>query len=186
MTANITETAVYPDRARQDVETPMGNMTMVVSPDAAFLTAPQMGTRDMPASMRTDMADEMKRDLLYIAQHASDSSVTITPGATEKIGSVDAQALNVNSGGAALTLYVDPATGRVLRSRYMTNGQNGPMEVVADFSDWRNVDGVMFPFKEHRSQGGEESDVQITDLKVNPPVDPKLFQKPVAAGATPQ
>ena len=71
-----------------------------------------------------------------------------------------------------------------MRLRYSTTGQNGPTEVVADLSDWRSVDGVMFPFKEHRNEGGEESDVQITGIKVNPPVDAKLFQKPVAA--TPQ
>ncbi|HKD91423.1 MAG TPA: insulinase family protein [Terriglobales bacterium] len=181
VTANINETVAYPDRARQDVETPMGNMVMVVTPQAGFVTAPQVGTQDMPASMKSDMADEIKRDLLFIAQHASDGGVTITPAGTEKVGTTNAQALKVNSEGAALTLYVDPNSGRVLRSRYTANGPSGPMEVVADFSDWRNVDGVMFPFKEHRNQGGEESDVQITDIKINPPIDPKTFQKPASS-----
>jgi hypothetical protein len=185
VTANITEVAAYPDRVRQDVQTPMGDMVMVVSPEAAFITAPQIGTRDMPASMKSDMADEMKRDLLFIVQHASDGEVTIAPAGLEKVGSAQAQALDVNSQGAALRLYIDPASGRVLRSRYTTNGPSGPMEVVADFSDWRNVDGVMFPFREHRNQGGEVSDVQITEIKVNPPVDPKMFQKP-ASSTTPQ
>jgi hypothetical protein len=52
--------------------------------------------------------------------------------------------------------------------------------VMADytlfFDDWRDADGVRFPFKVRRAIGSETTEEwTITKVKVNPKIDPKRF-----------
>src|SRR5205085_11038825 len=91
------ETMVYPDKLRQELETPGGAMSVVVTPGAAFAT---MGpnSQDLPGSMRQEMQADMKRDLIYIAKHAGDPAQTVTAGDGEKLGEVQAQVLKVTNG----------------------------------------------------------------------------------------
>ena len=47
------------------------------------------------------------------------------------------------------------------------------------FEDWRDADGVKFPFKIRRASGGTTSEEwTVTKIKVNPKVDPKRFATP--------
>ena len=62
---------VFPDRQRQQMRTPMGEMTSVVSPEASFVSMP-MGTREMPASQRESALKEMRTHPIALAQRASD------------------------------------------------------------------------------------------------------------------
>lgn len=44
------------------------------------------------------------------------------------------------------------------------------------FDDWRDADGVKFPFKMRRAMGGETTEEwTVTKIKVNPTIDPKRF-----------
>jgi hypothetical protein len=52
--------------------------------------------------------------------------------------------------------------------------------VVADytvfFDEWRDADGLKFPFKMRRAMGSETiEEWTVTKVKVNPKVDPKRF-----------
>lgn len=175
-TAEVQQLKVYPDKIRQQVQLPMGQALIVITEQGGFMSVGGQ-TQDMPAAMRKDGVDELKRDEIYVLQHAAD--VNVVPAGTEKIGSVTAQALTINSSGVTTTWYVDAATGTLLRVKHMQNTPEGPAEVTADPDDWRSVDGVLFAFKEHRTQNGEDNGtVEVTDVKVNPPVDAKAFEKP--------
>jgi hypothetical protein len=49
-------------------------------------------------------------------------------------------------------------------------------EFTIYFEDWRNVDGVRFPFKMRRATGGKTSEEwSVTKVTVNPKIDPKKF-----------
>lgn len=49
-------------------------------------------------------------------------------------------------------------------------------EFTIYFEDWRSVEGVKFPFKMRRAQGGTTSEEWIVNtVKVNPKIDPKKF-----------
>jgi hypothetical protein len=50
---------------------------------------------------------------------------------------------------------------------------------VTEYSDWRLVNGVNFPFKRHTEDSGRVSDITITDYEVNPAIDEGLFKRPV-------
>ena len=51
-------------------------------------------------------------------------------------------------------------------------------EFTIYFEDWRNVDGVKFPFKMRRATGGTTSEEwSVTKVSVNPKIDPTRFDR---------
>ncbi len=172
---------VLPDRMWMKLTTPMGEMTMVCSPDAAFLAGP-MGTRDLPGSQKEDMRADLKTDPVYVAQHKDDPKFTFVAAGSEKIGDVEAKILEVNADGAAVKWYVDPQSGRILRTSARRSGPQGPGEVVTDLANFKTIDGMPIPFSITRSRNGEkESTIEVKNIEFNPAVDPKIFDKPPEA-----
>jgi zinc protease len=177
------ETIVYPDHVYQQMTTPRGEMTMAASPAGAFM-ASAMGARDLPESQKDDMLSRIKRDLIYVAQHADDSNLIFSAAGTEKIGDVEARLLDVSAGGVSVRWSVDPTTGHVLRARWQENGPEGPGEIVADYSDWRTDDGVTQPYQETQSRNGEVAlTADMVKFEINPALDMKIFEKPAAKDA---
>ena len=169
---------VLPDRQRQQLRTPMGEMTNVVSPGACFVSMP-MGTRDMPASQKENALKELRTSPLALAQRASDPAVSVRDAGAETIGDVEARVLELSVEGSDVRWFVDPASGRILRTTSRSLGPAGPIEQAFDYSDWRMVDGVAFAFKRTITRDGEAAGaIELTEVKVNPEVDPKLFEKP--------
>ena len=171
---------VHPDRMWLKMTTPMGEMTMVCSPAAAFMAAP-MGTRDLPASQKEEMLSDLKSDPVYVAQHKDDPKFTFSAAGSEKVGEVETKILNVNADGAQVRWFVDPQSGWILRTSAHRTGPQGPGEVVTDFANWKTVDGMPVPFSITRSRDGEkESSIEIKEVEFNSSVDPKLFEKPAS------
>jgi len=172
-------TIVYPDHLRANVEGAMGNITMVATPQAAFMAAPGMGSRDMPSAQKTEMLTQIKRDLIYVGQHVSDPAFIFAAGGSEKIGSVDAQILDISGEGMTMRWFIDPQNGRILRETYPTMSQSGPVQGQTDLEDWQTTDGVTLPHLRKNKQNGEDSStVQVIKTEFNPTVDAKVFEKP--------
>jgi zinc protease len=169
---------VFPDRQRQQLRTPMGEMTSVLSPEASFVSMP-MGTREMPASQKESQLKELRTSPVALAQRADDPSLTARDAGAEQVGDIEARVLELRLDGADVRWYVDPGSGRILRSSSSVMGPSGPAEQTTDFSDWRSVDGVAFAWKRTIRRNGEEAGaVELTEVKLNPEVDPKLFERP--------
>jgi len=177
----------FPDRMHVDVQTPQGQLTIVVSPDAAFMSMAGMGTRSMPPAQKTEMLSQLQHDLVYVAQHADDPSFTFAAAGTEKIGDVDAAILDIDGAIPWVRWYIDPKTGYVLREKYKAMGQSGPFEGETNLADWRAADGVTMPYKHQNKQDGKEtSNAEAKKVELNPQLDPKLFAKPAEAPADKQ
>ncbi len=177
----------FPDRMHVDVETPQGKLTIVVSPDAAFMSMAGMGSRSMPPAQKTEMLSQLQHDLVYVAQHAGDPSFTFTAAGREKIGDVDAAILDIGGAIPWVRWYIDPKTGYVLREQYKAMGQSGPFEGETNLADWRAADGLTIPYKHQNKQAGKEtSSADVKKIEVNPQLDPKLFAKPAEATAEKQ
>ena len=173
-------TLVAPDKVRTVITTPQGEMVMVASPNDSFMSMAAMGVRPMPETQKKDSLNSLQREIWYVAQHADDPQFTFTSEGNQKVGDVQAAILDIHEGAQQVRWYVDPATGHVLRAEFQANTQQGPATNVVDQSDWKTVDGVTLPFhQEVTSNGTPAASVTVTDLQLNPTVDPKLFEKPV-------
>jgi zinc protease len=172
-------TIAYPDSMHIEVQTPQGNLSIVTTPDAAFMSMAGRGTRSMPPAQKTEMLSQLHHDLIYIAQHADDPSFTFTAAGTEKIVDVDAAILDIGGAIPWVRWSIDPKTGYILREKYKGMGQSGPFEGQSDLSDWRTVDGLTMPYKHANQQNGEQTSIaEFKKIEINPQLDAKLFEKP--------
>jgi hypothetical protein len=125
----------------------------------------------------------MKLEPIYISQHRDQYSCVLE--GTEQSGNLVTAKLKVKGEGVEGLWYIDPATGRLLRTTFplAVSGQS-----VTDFSDWRQVDGVYLAFSRHNiGQGFVTTDVTVGEYDVNPVLDVNLFQPPagqIAASVT--
>jgi zinc protease len=174
-------TIVFPDHLRAEMHTPNGTITVVVTPDLAFLALPNGQTQDWPDARKAETLEQIKRDPIFIGAHANDPNVFFQAGGTEKVGGVDARIVDVNAAGAALRWWVDPQTGHILKETYATIGPHGPAQGETDLDNWKPINGLTVPLSRHNKQDGQDSSTaEYTALEFNPTVDPKLFEKPAA------
>src|ERR1035437_677038 len=180
-------TLAFPDSMHVDLQTPQGMLTIVATPDAAFMSMAGMGSRSMPPAQKNEMLSQLHHDLVYVAQHADDPAFTFTAAGTEKIGDVDAAILDIGGAIPWVRWYIDPKTGYILREKYKAMGQTGPFDGESNLSDWRTVDGLTMPYNHQNKQDGKEtSNAEFKKIELNPTVDPKLFAKPAEASAEKQ
>jgi hypothetical protein len=101
----------------------------------------------------------------------------------EKVGGKPAHHLIVTlKSGAERHVYLDPDT--LLERRYSGLYRlptNETVPFIVDFSDWRDVAGVKFPFAmdEDREAMGQTYAVYVESIDVNVPIDPAIFAPPV-------
>lgn len=177
MTAEATTLIRYPNSMRQEMTLPMGKITTVIAPDAAFVITP-MGTQELPASRRDAALADMKTDFFYILRNLDDPSYVISAGATEKIGGTDARALDIAFGGTSVRWYVEPATGRILRTVRQTTG-SGPTETVTDYTEWKRFGTVQMPTAATITRNGENAGaMRMTAMEANPAIEANAFVKP--------
>jgi zinc protease len=173
---------VFPDRLMSTMQTPQGEIHVVVTPQNAFMHAPAMNAvRDLPGSVRDDTLNEIKRDEIYVAQHANDPRFIFNADGTEEIGDVEATVLHINADGAEATWWVDPS-GHVVRERYTTVEMTGPVERTVDRSDFRATNGITLAMKRVALDNQKPTaSTQVKEIEFNPTVAPNAFVKPAGA-----
>jgi zinc protease len=168
-----------PGKLRQDMETPMGPMSLVLTPEAAFAITPQ-GERPLPPSMRERLEKELRHAPLLLLRHRNDPSFKPNALGAGKAGDAAVELVGVEFGGETITLGIDSASGRVLSVAYRGEGPSGaPGDIVQTLSDFRDVSGVMLPFKSTSTFNGEPGSASTSDtIVLNGPVDATKFARP--------
>jgi hypothetical protein len=76
------------------------------------------------------------------------------------------------------TLYFDPQTSLLVRLIRYSPSPVGRMPTQIDYSDYRDVGGIKFPFEYKFLWLDGRYAAKITDIKTNVAIDPKLFGRP--------
>lgn len=87
-------------------------------------------------------------------------------------------------GGLPATLYFDKATHLLTRDVRRTPSPVGRIAIQQDYDDYRNVNGVKFPFKYSFLWLDGRFTALISDVKVNVPVDAAKFWPTVSMGGS--
>lgn len=102
----------------------------------------------------------------------------------DKLGDRDVFVLDgMTTDGKRMRLYFDASTGLLLRRVTATTSMIGIIPEQVDFEDYRDIDGVKFPFTARASTievGNPVSTRTFTEIKVNAPVDETKFKMPPA------
>jgi photosynthetic reaction center cytochrome c subunit len=100
-------------------------------------------------------------------------------GSLDSIGDKEVQVVQ-GSGprGLLATLYFDTKTGLLVRLVRYSASPIGRVPTQIDYSDYRDVNGIKFPFKYTFSWLDGRDSFQLSDVKINVPIDAAKFGKP--------
>ena len=100
-------------------------------------------------------------------------------GSPDSIGDKEVQVVQ-GSGprGLLATLYFDTKTGLLVRLVRYSASPIGRVPTQIDYSDYRDVNGIKFPFKYTFSWLDGRDSFQLSDVKINAPIDAAKFGKP--------
>jgi photosynthetic reaction center cytochrome c subunit len=100
-------------------------------------------------------------------------------GALDSIGEHEVQVLQgTGPRGFLATLYFDKDSGLLIRLVRYSTSPIGRVPTQIDYSDYRDVGGVKFPFKYTFSWLDGRDSFQLSDVKVNVPIEAAKFGKP--------
>ena len=168
---------VYPDSFYMTFKAPSGALQKeVITPEFNYRTAGATIVAVPPADLEK-FREVSEFDLTSIAQHPEDYTVTAAEENKGENNSVDR--LKISKLGKDVTWEVDSQSGRLLS--VLQRSSLG--DVVTEYSDWRAVNGVYFPFKRHVTESGSITDYTITEYDVNPTIEADVFQRPTQAAA---
>lgn len=168
---------VWPDRARRVMKTPMGEITMVATPDAAFMVGP-MGSQDLPASQKDAMMKEIQLDMISLLRSVGEPGYSFAAAGSETVDGVEAQILEIDANGDRLRWWIDPSTGRVLRRASTSSAMGAPAEQVVTITEWQTSDGIRMPKQLQISINGEPTGTAVVSVfEVNPEVPEGAFDR---------
>lgn len=177
--AETTTSIEYPTHVRIESQIRGTTIVQVYDGTRAWVKDPS-GVHDVPEQMLPEFENSLKRDTVTVLLTALDgrSRVRRLPDTRDENGAVR-QALEFS--GASLepmVMYIDPATGLVMKQTYVTGGMGRPL-VEESFSDYRDVDGVQITFAASIRVGGQPAlERTVTSAILGGALDPSLFMRP--------
>lgn len=167
-----------PDHLRQQATLPFGQITSVLTPEAAFVDGPQ-GLRPLPDSQQAQMREGLAREPVVLLR-GRDAAGAVSEGAGELAG-LSVELVTVQVDGATTTLGLDPDSGRLVAMRF--RGRDAltgtPGEEVRLYSDFREEGGVVLPFRlEVHFDGEPVAMTTIERIELDPEVPEGAFAPP--------
>jgi predicted Zn-dependent peptidase len=170
---------LLPDKFRQDVITPFGELSLAYDGEQGWQKTPQ-GSRAAPPPLLELLRKGAARTPVRLLREAAEGMRAVQFLETAEVDGHKAEVILVtDAAGDAVKLSVDLATGNLLKLAFqgVAPGQ-GPVLEEQLFSDFRPVAGLMIPFKVVVLQDGKKSQERSVDsAEVNIGLDPKLFAR---------
>lgn len=169
--------------SRMDFEVGGNTGYTIITPDKGWMYIP----------MRSDKVEEMPEARLKAAQDQLDIPGPLVNYAAkgykaalqgkDTINGKEAWKIQLtNDAGKDITFSIDTKTHLLLQTKQMMESSGrrnngGPNEVITDFSDYKDFDGVMFPQTVTTEGTGMGSGEMIFDkIEINKPVDASLYK----------
>jgi hypothetical protein len=96
-------------------------MSLAFTPTTAFMAA-EGQVRDIPEVRHQQSLEQIEREMVFLAQHASDPQFVFAATGSEKVGDVETRIVHIDAEGALMRWYVDPKTGLILREAQVACG----------------------------------------------------------------
>lgn len=172
----------FPDRFRSEAILEDMTVASVVAPGGSFLLSP-FGTLPIPEEERVEIERGLARSPLSLLKGRRHETFFVQ---AEGDGEIDGRAvdyLRVLFIGDSNRLAIDRETGQVLElqliDRPLSGAEEDAREVVIRYSDHREADGLIYPFRSLTTRDGE-TPVRRTvhTFEADVELDPALFQPP--------
>ena len=178
-----------PDMAR--LEFTVQGLTAIQAYDGkdAWQIMPFTGKKDpetMSADDKKDLEENGDIDGPLVDYKSKGNKVELL--GKEKLEGTDAYKLRVAlKNGDVITMYLDADSFLEIKEELKRNVRGSEQEVEAVMGDYKEVNGLMFPFATENGIKGSQQKQKITISKIelNTPVDDAIFKMPPAAPAKP-
>ena len=158
---------VFPDTVRQDMTMPFGQMTIAFNGSE--------GWRKGPPGLEKIPADQLRRTLAHLKNvnllfRPPDDPKSVQWLAAEAVENRSCDVIEVRlPDSEPARLYVDRATGDVLKRAYRVENSSGGLAGVEEFfSDYRDVSGLRLSFKVRELRDGKFARESVTsNMKLN-------------------
>ncbi len=160
--------------------TPMGEMVQGYDGRVFWMKTPQ-GVQELPASQRNELDSSFFRETLWLLQNFESGSLTVQALGPAEVDGKPSEGVAVGDPARKfqVKLYLDAKTNLPLKKVYTAALMGPPGEVEEIYSDYREVSGLMLPFKTVILQSGKKRAEQaVTELKINPNVPDSAYGKP--------
>lgn len=180
MELQVGTTLLYPDKFRQDVNTPQGTITMIYDGEAAYATS-VMGTQPLPPEITTAIKDVLFRDPIHLLVHLTQSeSAQLQFAGSEEVDGIPASILVTEQpSGEMLKIYISDETNYIVKLVYRETEQGLTLNKENFYYDFREIDGLMIPHSYVQNiDGNPYIDSRSTSVKLNSDLDESMFEKP--------
>lgn len=179
--ANLKGTVVIHEKA------PDKMLTIIIVAGSAFREGfdgmigwaedPQNGVREQTGA---ELAEARRQADFYSPLNVYEHYSKLTFVGSEKVNDHNAYVLEaaLPEGGPSDKLYFDTASGLPVRLISRHHAPEGVMQFQEDFSDYREVDGVVLPFVIEQSGADSSFVVRINDVRHNVQLQDSEFSKP--------
>ena len=170
---------VYPDKMRQDINTPQGEMSIVFDGKAVYAVS-AMGVQPLPPEMTTSLKNAVFRDTVPLLVHLTQNDTPVQYAGTEEVDGKPAAVLLVKQpSGEMVKVFISEETHYVIKVAFRETEQGATMDKETLFSDFRDVEGVKFAFHVVQNVNGElYTDNRVSNIKLNSELDESLFEVP--------
>jgi len=184
MRAGFTQVFKRPMKMRLDISVQGLTMTQAYDGEKGWQVVPFTGKKDAEPMTGDDLKNAQEQaDLDGPLMDYKKKGNTVELIGKEKIAGKDSYNLKITlKNGDVRNLYLDAVTllGQKTSAKTMTRGTEVELESI--LGDYREVDGLKFPFSIEQHQVGGEGPGQkiiFKKIEVNVPVDDSIFKMPV-------
>jgi outer membrane lipoprotein-sorting protein len=178
-----------PDKLRLEMTIQGKTMVQAYDGKTAWMIMPFLGSPDaqvMSADDAKEVIEEADMDGPLFDAKAKGNAIELV--GKEDLEGSPAYKLKVTlKNGDTLYSYIDAETGLQVRETSKRKQQGSEIEVDTYPTNFKAVNGVMFPFMiENKVAGKSVGQFTIEDIKVNPTIDEGSFKMPAAKAAQPE
>lgn len=170
---------VYPDKFRQDIKTPQGEMSVVFDGATAFALT-SMGVQPMPPEMTATLKDGIFRETIWLLTNLTQNNMPIQyAGTKEVMGKPAAVVLVTQPSGETLKLFISEETHYVVKMGFRETEQGVTANRETFMDDYRDIAGVKIPHHIVQNVEGELFiENWISSVTLNAELDASLFEEP--------
>ena len=178
ITGDMTLTSAEPEKLRMRVDIgAIGTLESGTNGTVVWELSPLQGPRIVEGGERADELREARFNApLYWREQYSKEEVV----GTEKVGDDDCIKVEMTpkDGGHPETLYFNRKSGLLVKQTGTRATSMGDIPYENSFADYRNVDGVLQPFKTTEKAAGQNIELTISEMKFNADVPDSAFTPP--------
>ena len=169
---------VYPNKLRQDIKMPQGEMSVAFDGTSGFALTP-MGPQPLPPEMTASLKDGIFREPIWLLVNLmQDGSVQYT-GTEEVMGKPTAIVLVKQPSGEMLKVFISEETHYIVKMEFRETEQGVALNKESVMDDYRDVNGVKIPYHLVQNVEGEQfTETHISSVTINAELDESLFQEP--------